>query len=105
MTPNFLTVMYIDFDVKKTFCIYIYIMNGDEAQTADMTTIPLKTQNNDNGDEDDEDDDAATNTVRENDILMRDCRISQWLTNLEKGWRKAKQTSDQRWCTTNKNNI
>lgn len=38
-------------------------MNGDEAQTADMTTIPLKTtQNNDNGDEDD---DAATNTVRE----------------------------------------
>ncbi len=64
-------------------------MNGDEAQTADMTTIPLKTQNNDNGDEDDEDDDAATNTVRENDILMRDCRISQWLTNLEKGWRKS----------------
>lgn len=31
---------------------------------------------NNNGD-DDEDDDAATNTVRENDILMRNGRISQ----------------------------
>lgn len=44
MTPNFLTVMYIDFDVKKTFCIYHEWRWS--TQTADMTTIPLKTTQN-----------------------------------------------------------